>query len=63
MERHIVPALGRIALRRLRPNHLDAFYATLLRPGDGRTGLGPKTVYEIHLVVRDALTVAVRRAS
>ena len=40
--------------------HLEAFYATLLR-GDGRTGLAPKTVYEIHLVIRGALTDAVRR--
>ena len=60
VERHIVPGLGRIALRRLRPNHLDAFYATLLR-GDGSTGLAPKTVYEIHLVIRGALSDAVRR--
>jgi integrase len=60
VERHIVPALGRIALRRLRPHHLEAFYATLLR-GDGTTGLSPKTVYEIHLVIRGALSDAVRR--
>lgn len=61
VERHIIPALGRIPLRRLRPNHLDAFYSTLLRPGDGRRGLAPKTVYEIHLVIRGALSDAVRR--
>jgi len=60
VERHIVPALGRIALRRLRPHHLEAFYATLLR-GDSRTGLAPKTVYEIHLVIRGALSDAARR--
>ena len=61
VERHIAPALGRIALRRLRPSHLDAFYATLLRSGVGSMGLAPKTVYEIHLVIRGALTDAVRR--
>ncbi len=61
VERHIVPALGRIALRRLRPHHLEAFYSALLRPGDDSTGLAPKTVYEIHLVIRGALSDAVRR--
>ncbi len=61
VERHIVPALGRIALRRLRPHHLEAFYATLLRHRDASTGLAPKTVYEIHLVIRGALTDAARR--
>ena len=60
VERHIVPALGRIPLRRLRPHHLEAFYATLLR-GDGRAALAPKTVYELHLVIRGALGDAVRR--
>ena len=61
VERHIVPALGRIALRRLRPHHLEAFYGTLLRAGDDRTRLAPKTVYEIHLVIRGALADAVQR--
>jgi len=61
VERHIVPALGRIALRRLRPHHLEAFYSTLLRHGDDTPGLAPKTVYEIHLVIRGALTDAERR--
>ena len=61
VERHIVPALGRIALRRLRPHHLEAFYGILLRPGEVSPELAPKTVYEIHLVIRSALTDAVRR--
>lgn len=61
VERHIVPALGRIALRHLRPHHLEAFYARLLRDCDGSAGLAPKTVYEIHLVIRGALSDAVRR--
>lgn len=60
VERHVLPALGRIGLRRLRPHHLEAFYDRLLHPVDGR-GLAPKTVYEIHLVIRGALNDAVRR--
>jgi integrase len=58
VERHILPTLGRIPLRRLRPHHLEALYASLLHQGG--SGLAPKTVYEIHLVVRGLLTDAVR---
>jgi integrase len=61
VDRHIVPALGRIGLRRLRPHHLEAFYEGLLHPRSGRAALAPKTVYEIHLVIRGALGDAVRR--
>lgn len=61
VENHIVPAIGRVALRRLRPHHLEAFYDRLLHPADGTRGLSPKTVYEIHLVIRGALGDAVRR--
>ena len=60
VERHILPTLGRIPLRRLRPHQLEALYASLLHRDDG-AGLAPKTVYEIHLVIRGALTDAVRR--
>jgi integrase len=61
VEGHIVPALGRIGLRRLRADHLEAFYDGLLHRRDGRAALAPKTVYEIHLVIRGALADAVRR--
>ncbi len=46
---------------RLRPHHLETLYDRLLHPGDGRRALAPKTVYEIHLVIRGALGDAVRR--
>jgi hypothetical protein len=61
VDNHIVPALGRVGLRRLRPHHLEAFYERLLHPSDDRAPLAPKTVYEIHLVIRAALDEAVRR--
>lgn len=61
VEGHIVPSLGRIGLRRLRPHHLEALYDSLLQPSNGRAALAPKTVYEIHLVIRGALGDAVRR--
>ena len=61
VDRHILPALGHVRLRALRPHHLEALYDRLLHPGDRSDGLAPKTVYEVHLVIRGALADAVRR--
>lgn len=58
---HILPALGRKRLRRLRPQHLEALYESMLHPTGGRRALAPKTVYEVHLIIRGALADAVRR--
>ncbi len=58
---HVLPAVGRVGLRRLRPEHLDRLYKAKLRPTDGQRPLAPKTVYEIHLIIRGALGDAVRR--
>lgn len=60
VDRHILPTLGRVALRRLRPPHLEALYDRRLHPTDGRKPLAPKTVLEVHLIIRGALTDAVR---
>ncbi len=57
---HILPTLGQIGLRRVRYQSIEALYDTLLHPADGR-GLAPKTVYEIHLIIRGSLDDAVRR--
>lgn len=61
VEKHIVPALGPRRLQRLTPGILNAFYADLLQQGrrDGR-GLSPKTVRNIHVILRKALGDAVR---
>ena len=61
IDRHILPALGTVAIRRLRPHHLEALYDQKLHPSDGRKPLAPKTVLEIHLIIRGALNDAVRR--
>jgi integrase len=61
VDRHILPTLGRIALRRLRPAHLEALYEQLLHPSDGRRPLAPKSVLEVHLIIRGALADAVRK--
>ncbi len=58
--RHILPVLGRTSLRRLRYQQIESLYDALLHPTEGE-GLSPKTVYEIHLLIRGALTDALRR--
>jgi integrase len=61
IERHILPTIGKVAIRRLRPNYLEALYDQKLHPTDERKPLAPKTVLEIHLIIRGALNDAVRR--
>jgi integrase len=62
VDRYIDPAIGHVPLRRLRADHLDALYTELATTG-GRagTGLAPKTVLEVHMIVRAALDAAVSR--
>jgi integrase len=60
VQRHILPALGKVGIRRLRYQQIEALYDTLLHPIEG-TGLAPKTVYEIHLIIKGALADALRR--
>jgi hypothetical protein len=57
---HVLPVLGRVALRRLTYQQIEGLYDRLVHPAEGR-GLHPKTVYEIHLLIRGALADAVRR--
>ncbi len=60
VQRHILPVLGRTSIRRLRYQQIESLYESLLHPETGR-GLAPKTVYEIHLIIRGALADAHRR--
>ena len=57
---HVLPTLGRTGLRRLRYQQIESLYDSLLHPTNGK-GLSPKTVYEIHLLIRNALADALRR--
>ena len=63
VELHVVPAIGRVPLRHLRPDHIERLYANLLLDGNAARpgGLDGKTVLEIHMVLRRALGDAVRR--
>ena len=56
IDRYINPAIGDIPLRRLRSDHLDSLYEQLATTG-GRTGTGlaPKTIAEVHMIIRAAL--------
>lgn len=62
VEHYVIPAIGAVPLRRLRSDHLEGLYAELLTT-KGRTGdgLSPKTVLEVHALIRAALRGAVRR--
>lgn len=56
------PAIGDVPLRRLRADHLDGLYDQLATTaGRHGTGLAPKTVHEVHMIVRAPLDLAVRR--
>ena len=61
IERHILPAIGQLRIRRLRAHHLEALYDRMLHPTDGSRPLAPKTVLEVHLIIRGALNDAVTR--
>ena len=60
---HVLPRLGRVPLRNLRPDHLERLSANLLANGHAQRagGLDNKTVLEIPMVLRRALDDAVRR--
>lgn len=60
---HVVPRIGRVPLRHLRPDHIERMYADLSVDGnhcrDG--GLDEKSIIEIHQMLRRSLDDAVRR--
>ena len=62
IDHYLVPHLGDVTLDRLQTDHLDDLYEHLIERGgrDGRA-LSPKTVHEAHLIVRNALGLALRR--
>ena len=61
LDRHLLPALGAIPLRRLRSQHFDDLYSHLSSHGrgDGKP-LSGDTVRRVHGVARRALNIAVR---
>jgi len=63
IELHVVPSIGHVPLRRLRIDHLESLYSDLLTTGraDRVGGLDPKSVLEVHVIVRRALADAARK--
>jgi hypothetical protein len=62
VQHYLLPHLGRVPLRRLHPDDLDALYRHLLRTGNRRGGpLGAKTIHNLHQIIRAALNDAVNR--
>lgn len=55
INRHIIPALGKIKLKDLSPIQVQRFYKDLIT-----SGLSPKTVRDIHGVLHGALDKAIR---
>lgn len=60
--KHINPRLGSTKLQSLTVGALNAFYADLLEKGraDGKGGLSPKSVRNVHVTLRKALGDAVK---
>jgi integrase len=62
VKKYLIPSLGQIPLTRLRPEHLQRFYADKLSSGraDGKGGLSARTVRYMHVTLHKALKNAVR---
>ena len=56
IENHIIPALGKVKLKDLRPGHINALYRNRLE-----SGIGTRTIRYIHSTLHRALQVAVNQ--
>ena len=62
VDNYINPSIGHVPLRRLRADHLDGLYDQLATTGGRKgTGVSPKTVHEVHVIVRSSLDLAMHR--
>lgn len=61
VNQNIIPALGTVALSKLKKAQISAAYAAALKSGrrDGEGGLAPRTVGHMHRVLSSALSQAV----
>jgi integrase len=62
VRKNIVPLLGGVSLRTLRPTQISEAYTKALGEGrrDGTGGLAPSTVVYMHRLIKQALAHAVR---
>jgi hypothetical protein len=64
IDRHVIPAIGRIPLQRLTPEDLDGLYTQLAEDhAEGQRALAPKTIHSIHEMLHKALADAERKGS
>lgn len=57
---YVDPTIGQMQLQMIRPHHLKAWTADLMRGGGKRTtGLSPATVRKVGVIVKEALVAAV----
>lgn len=56
IRRHVIPHIGGVQVQQLTPGRLDRFYADLIE-----SGLAPKTVRNVHVMLHKALHDAVRK--
>lgn len=60
VRRNAIPALGELPLDQLTPLHLQRLYSSLLSPSAGTSALAAGSVLNLHLVLTQALSQAVR---
>jgi len=59
---HVLPVIGAVKLRELKPAHIQELYSLAKRAGrrDGRGGLSSRTVHHIHRVLTNAFNTGVK---
>ncbi|MFC1893839.1 N-terminal phage integrase SAM-like domain-containing protein [Chloroflexota bacterium] len=57
IERHLIPALGKVSLVELQPQHIQSYYANKLSKGraDGKGGLSARSVVYHHRILSNVL--------
>jgi integrase len=62
VDRHLIPALGRVCLVELQAQHIQSYYAKKLSEGraDGKGGLSARSVVYHHRILSKALDYAVK---
>lgn len=62
IRKHIIPAIGKIPLKRLQPAQVQGYYTEMRKSGrtDGKGGLSNRTVLYHHRILHEALKHAMR---
>lgn len=60
LDAYLIPELGHLRLRDLRPGHVEAMLTALATPGRGSRPIGATTIRRVHATLRSALATAKR---